>query len=243
MSRTAAALIIGNEILGGKIQEGNLIELARLLRSLGIELARVVVVSDDAATISREVSALSTAHDFLFTSGGVGPTHDDVTMAGVASAFHVPVVSHPELEEMLRLHFGKEIGAGHLRLAQVPQGAKLMSKPDALWPVTVIKNVWILPGIPEVFRMKLGIIREHLGGDTPFLSRAVYTNLEEADLTSMLDQIVRNHPAVEVGSYPTWSNAKYRTKLTFDGKDDAAIGRAVDEFLALLPDGEPQRVE
>jgi len=243
MSRTAAALIIGNEILSGKIQETNLLELARVLRELGIDLKRVVVVTDEPTTIAKEVTALTSTHDFVFTSGGVGPTHDDVTMVGVASAFNVPVVPHPTLEEMLRRHFGERINENHLRLALVPQGARLLSKPDSLWPVTVIENVWILPGIPEVFRKKLEIAREHLAGDSPFLSRAVYTMLDEADLAPMLNEVVLKHPSVDVGSYPAWSDKKYRTKLTFDGKDGAAIARAVDAFLTLLPEGEPQWTE
>ncbi|HEX9722779.1 MAG TPA: molybdopterin-binding protein [Vicinamibacteria bacterium] len=243
MSRTAAALIIGNEILSGKIQETNLVELARVLRELGIDLKRVVVVTDELATIAKEVTALASTHDFVFTSGGVGPTHDDVTMVGIASAFNVPVVTHPTLEDMLRRHFGDRINDNHLRLALVPQGARLLSKPDSLWPVTVIENVWILPGIPEVFRKKLEIAREHLAGDSPFLSRAVYTMLDETDLAPMLNEVVLKHPDVGVGSYPAWSDKKYRTKLTFDGKDGAAIGRAVDDFLALLPKGEPRSTE
>ena len=243
MPRTAAALVIGNEILSGKIQESNLVELARVLRELGIDLKRVVVVTDDLATIAKEVSALASAHDFVFTSGGVGPTHDDVTMAGIASAFGVPVVAHPTLEEMLRRHFGERINDGHLRLALVPQGARLLTKPDSLWPVTVIENVWILPGIPEVFRKKLDIARDHLGGDPPYISRAVYTRLDEADLAPLLNEIVANHPDVAIGSYPAWSDKKFRTKLTFDGKDEAAINRALDAFLALLPEGEPQWME
>ncbi len=243
MSRTAAALIIGNEILGGKIQESNLRQLAQLLRQLGIDLNRVSIVSDDVATISKEVAALSSSHDFLFTSGGVGPTHDDVTMEGVASAFGVPVVTDPVLEEKLRSHFGDSINENHLCLALVPKGARLLSKAESLWPATVIENVWILPGIPEVFQKKLPIVEEHLGGDLPFLSRAVYTKLDEADLAPMLNEVVRNHPTVDVGSYPTWADKKYSTKLTFDGKDGEAISRAVDEFVALLPDGEPQWIE
>ena len=243
MSRTAAALIIGNEILGGKIQESSLRQLAQLLRQLGIHLNRVVIAADDVATISKEVAALSSSHDFLFTSGGVGPTHDDVTMEGVASAFGVPVVTDPVLEEKLRSHFGDSINENHLRLALVPKGARLLSKAESLWPVTVIENVWILPGIPEVFQKKLPIVEEHLGGDLPFLSRAVYTKLDEADLAPTLNEVVRNHPTVDIGSYPTWAEKKYSTKLTFDGKDGQAISRAVDEFVALLPDGEPQWIE
>ena len=104
-------------------------------------------------------------------------------------------------------------------------------------------NVWILPGIPEVFQKKLPIVQEHLGGDLPFLSRAVYTKLDEADLAPLLNEVVRNHLTVDIGSYPTWADRKYNTKLTFDGKDGDAISQAVDEFVALLPDGEPQWIE
>ncbi len=243
MSRTAAALIIGNEILCGKIQEKNLGQLAKLLRRLGIHLDRVVIVTDKVETISKEVAALSSSHDFLFTSGGVGPTHDDVTMEGVAAAFGVPVVSDPVLEGKLRSHFGNSINESHLRLALVPKGAQLLSKAESLWPATVMENVWILPGIPEVFQKKLPIVEEHLGGDLPFLSRAVYTKLDEADLAHMLNKVVGSHPTVDIGSYPTWADQKYNTKLTFDGKDEGAITRAVDEFVALLPDGEPQWIE
>ncbi len=145
MSRTAAALIIGNELLGGKIQESNLRQLAQLLRQLGISLNRAVIVTDDVATISKEVAALSSSHDFLFTSGGVGPTHDDVTMEGIASAFGVPVVTDPVLEEKLRRHFGDSINENHLRLALVPQGTRLLFNTESLWSATGMANVWILP--------------------------------------------------------------------------------------------------
>lgn len=243
MARTAAALIIGDEILSGKIQEANLVELARLLRSLGIELRRVVFLPDEVKLIAREVSRLASTHDDLFTSGGVGPTHDDVTLDGVARAFRVPVVIHPELLQLYKGHFGENLNEGHLRLASVPSGARLLSIAASRWPVVVMGNVWILPGIPEVFRMKLPILRQHLQADTPFISRAVYTGMEESDLKALLDRVVAKHPQVVIGSYPTWSDPRYRTKITFDGKQSSAIERAVKDLLALLPDGEPQWIE
>ena len=121
--RTAAALVIGNELLSGKVDEANLPVLARALRGLGVLLRRVVMVQDDARTIAREVQVLSAAHDWLFTSGGVGPTHDDVTIEAVAAAFGVAVVPSPQMEAMLREHYGARCTDGHLRMALVPEGA------------------------------------------------------------------------------------------------------------------------
>jgi len=241
--RTAAALVIGNELLSGKVQDANVLALALMLRRLGISLRRVVMVEDVVSVIAAEVSALAAAHDVLFTSGGVGPTHDDVTMDAVAAAFDVPVVVDAEMERMLRAHYGERVNEGHLRMARVPAGAVQRSSAEVRWPVTVVRNVWVLPGIPEIFRMKLPIIEAALGADVPYVSRAVFTNMDEGTLKPLLDAVVAAHPDVDVGSYPTWSDASYRTKLTFDGRDRAKIDEALGAFLRTLPAGEPQRVE
>lgn len=243
MNKTAAALIIGNELLTGKTQESNLLGLARTLRSLGIVLSRTVLVLDDKSTIAKEVSELASSHDYLFTSGGVGPTHDDVTQDGIAAAFGVPIVIDPTLEKMVRDYYKGDVNEGKLRLARVPEGARLVYATSSPWPVTVLNNVWIIPGIPEIFRMKLPIIQEHLGTGTPFVSRSVFVKMEEHDLKSILDDLVQGHPAVEVGSYPAWNNPNYHTKVTFDGKEQEAIDRAVQEFLGRLPENEPQWME
>jgi molybdopterin-biosynthesis enzyme MoeA-like protein len=243
MAKTAAVLIVGNELLSGKTRESNLIELARLLRSLGIQLERAVFVLDDVETIAREVSTLASSFDYLFTSGGVGPTHDDVTLEAIAQSFGVPVVTQPDLLALYKKHYGEKLNEGHIRLAGVPQGAKLLTTSASPWPLAVMKNVWILPGIPEVFRMKLPIIRQHLGADRPFLTRAVFTKMDEPDLKPLLDEVVRKHPGVDVGSYPVWSDPKYRTKITFDGREKDLIDDALATLLDLLPEGEPQWVD
>ena len=240
---SAAALIIGNELLSGKVEESNLPELARLLRGLGVRLTRVVLVADDVEIIAEEVRALASSHDWLFTSGGVGPTHDDVTIEGVARAFGVAVVSSPQLEGMLRAHYKERCTDGHLRMALIPEGAALEVSADVRWPTVRFRNVFCLPGIPEVFRMKLPVVAAHLGGGRAFVSAAVYTLMDEGDLKPLLDSVVAAFPAVEVGSYPKWTNPDYRTKLTFDGQDTALVKAACDAFVASLPEGEPQRVE
>jgi molybdenum cofactor synthesis domain-containing protein len=243
-SPSAAAIVVGNEILSGKVSEANVYELARLLRDSGVLLSRVVVIPDDLETISRETRALSAEHDYVITSGGVGVTHDDVTIAGVARAFGVPVVRDPELEALIRLHYGKKILENHLALANVPQGARKLTAHGYTWPLVAIENVFILPGIPEIFRRKLGILRAHLEKTlAPFLSRAVYTRMDEALLKPLLDEVVASHTAVEVGSYPRWNDPKYETKITFDGKEGEAIERALEHFLKLLPPGEPQWID
>lgn len=240
---TAAALVIGDEILSGKVEEANVAVLARALRSLGVLLARVVLVMDDVETIEREVRELSSRHDWLFTSGGVGPTHDDVTIEAVARAYGVRVVSSPEMEALLRAHYKDRCTEGHLRMALMPEGASLEVTSAVTWPTIRLANTWLLPGIPEVFRMKLQVVVAHLAGRPAFVSRAVYVQLDEGELKPLLDQIVAQYPDVSIGSYPKWLDPTYRTKLTFDGADAQRVGSAHGAFVALLPRGEPQRVE
>lgn len=240
---TAAALVIGNEILSGKVEEANVTALARTLRPLGVLLRRVVVVMDDVETIAREVVELSRAHDWLFTSGGIGPTHDDVTVEGVAHAFGVRVVSSPEMESMLRAHYKERFTEGHLRMALVPEGASLEVTAEITWPTIRLKNTWLLPGIPEVFRMKLPVVVARLAGSRAFVSRAVYVKMEEGELKPLLDRVVAAFPDVLVGSYPKWLDPAYKTKLTFDGRDIDRVIAARESFTASLPPGEPQKTE
>jgi len=244
---TAAMVVIGDEILSGKVAEANLGVLAQTLRSLGIRLRRVVVVADEVDTIAGEVLDLAPTNDWLFTSGGIGPTHDDVTVEAVAKAFGVGVVSSPEMEAMLRAHYGERCTEGHLRMALVPQGSALEVTREITWPTIRLKNTWLLPGIPEVFRMKLAVVASVIAREGPasdaFVSRAVYTKIDEGILRPALDRIVAQFPDVAIGSYPKWLDPSYKTKLTFDGRDPVRVTAARDAFLELLPEGEPQRLE
>jgi molybdenum cofactor synthesis domain-containing protein len=239
--KTAAALIIGNELLSGKVDEANVGVLARALRGLGVLLARVVMVPDDIAVIAAEVRALSASHDWLFTSGGVGPTHDDVTVDAVAKAFGVAVVTDPDLEAMIRRHYAGRVTTGHLRMALVPEGATLETVPEVPWPTVRMANTWVMPGVPEAFRMKIPVVIARLSGARAFVSHAVYTKMDEGDLKPLLDAVVARYPDVEVGSYPKWGDPSYKTKLTFDGLDEPRVIAARDAFVVTLPAGEPQR--
>lgn len=241
-ARTAAALLIGNELLSGKIHEANLVELARTLRAAGVHLKRAVMVPDEIDVIADEVRTLHSRYDLVFTSGGVGPTHDDITIEAVAKAFDVPAVVDETFEAMLRDVYGDRMTEGHRRMALVPLGADLVTHEEIRWPTVRMKNVWVLPGVPEAFRMKLAVVRDHVRGAYRFAAREIFTRMDEPDLKPLLDKLVAAHPDVGIGSYPKWFDARYKTKITFDATDEAKLEAAVAEFLALLPEGEPQRL-
>ena len=120
-------------------------------------------------------------------------------------------------------------------MARVPQGCELLSSPDVKWPTVVMRNVWVMPGVPELFRMKLAIVREHLVGPVQIVSRALFTHMEETELKPLLDRVVADHGEVEIGSYPKWFDPSYKTKVTFDGTREAAVEAAHAQLLALLP--------
>lgn len=239
---TAAALLIGNELLSGKIHEANLLELARTLRSVGVKLRRAIVVPDEMDLIAADIRALSAAHDLVFTSGGVGPTHDDITIEAVALAFGVRAVIDPVFESMLADVYGDRMTDGHRRMALVPEGAELVSHDDVRWPTVLMKNVWVLPGVPEAFRMKLQVVRARVRGAAQFFGKEVLTKMDEPDLKPLLDRVVAAHPDVDVGSYPKWFDSRYKTKITFDSTDASKLEAAVQDFLSELPQGEPQSV-
>jgi molybdenum cofactor synthesis domain-containing protein len=233
--RRAAALIIGNELLTGKTADANLVLLARSLREIGIALVRVVMIPDDCAAIVTEVRSLAATHDFVFTSGGLGPTHDDVTVEAVARAFDVPTEVPDPLRQSLERYFGERMTEGHLRMARVPRGARLLGATDTSWPTIVMGNVWLLPGPPATFARKMSIVRGELGGAAPFVSLRVRTRLDECTLKPWLDRVVSEHPEVEIGSYPQWLPGSHHTEITFDARDAGHAVDARDAFVALLP--------
>ena len=220
-------LVIGNEILTGKIQDQNVAFVAQELFALGVSLRRVIVCPDEVEVIASDLNALRHAHDFVFTTGGVGPTHDDVTIAGVAAAFGRAIVRDPRMETMLRAHYKERLGEGHLRMADVPEGAALLSTPEVPWPTVNLENVFIFPGVPELVRLKFPQLRERLREGAGFVSRAVYTTSDEGDIAALLDAVVAAFPDVSIGSYPQWRELSYRTKLTVDGRDPERVEAAI----------------
>ncbi|MEM1417019.1 MAG: competence/damage-inducible protein A [Myxococcota bacterium] len=237
MTRTAGALVIGNEILTGKIEERNVAYLGRMLFELGISLRRVVVCVDEVEVIAAELDALRKEHDWVFTSGGVGPTHDDVTLDGVARSFGRKLVRSPELVGLIEgwhRKQGREVNEAHLRMADVVEGARQLRTRDMRWPVQIVENVVVLPGVPEVFRMKLDAVRDELDEGEGFVGRAVYTGCDEGDIAELLQRITERFAGVTVGSYPNWGGKGFRTKVTFDGREAASVAGAEAMLLEAL---------
>jgi molybdenum cofactor synthesis domain-containing protein len=230
---TAAILVIGDEILSGKTEEQNAHLLIGELRELGVALRRIAVIPDDIEEVASAVRELSARFDHVFTSGGVGPTHDDVTIAGIARAFDRSIVRHPDLERRIKSYFGEEADESRLRMADVPEGSELIDAPELRWPMLACKNVYILPGVPEHFRRKFIAIRERFRV-APFYARAIYTLEDEFDLAGNLRAVADAHPQVAIGSYPSFSSNDYRVKLTLESKDGAALDAAVGELMAML---------
>jgi molybdenum cofactor synthesis domain-containing protein len=233
MNTTAAILVIGDEILSGKTEEQNARFLIGELRDLGVALRCILTIPDEIETVATAARDLSTRFDYIFTSGGVGPTHDDVTIKGIALAFNRPVVRHPELESRIRNYFGARAEESHLRMADVPEGAELIDAPDLRWPTLACENIYILPGVPELFRKKFTAIRERFRA-TPFFARAIFTHEDEFDFAGRLQELALQHPLVMIGSYPNFSSPEFRVKLTLESKDEAALELAVTALLALL---------
>ena len=234
MPKTAGIILVGNEILSGKIQDANAVYLCRELRALGVEMRRITVIPDEVDLIAREVATFSADHDVVFTSGGVGPTHDDVTIEGVARAMGVPVVRHPRLVAMLEQYYGAALKDAHLKMAEIPSGAELLSDENVRFPTVLMRNVYVLPGVPEVFRRKFDAIRERFR-DAPIHLRNVFVGIGEGVLADYMNDLLRDFPDLAVGSYPEFSNPEYRVKVTLESRDREYVERALGQFLERLP--------
>ena len=240
--KTAAIVVIGNEILTGKSEDKNASFLIGEMYDLGVALKRIVVIPDDVDVIATAVRECARDFDYVFTSGGVGPTHDDVTIEGVARAFGREVVRHPELEAMLRGYFGDGINEARLRMADAPDGSELIREGDLRWPVLAVQNVIVLPGVPELFRKKFEAIRERFRA-APFFIRVIYTREDEFDIASRLDDVAARHSDVDIGSYPTFTNQDYKVKITLESKAQDSLERARDQLLQLLDAASIARTE
>lgn len=232
---SAAALVIGNELLTGKIREANVEVLAKELFALGIELERVVFCADEVETIAAELQALTARHDWVFSSGGVGPTHDDVTLEAVAKACGRPLERSPEIEGLLRGFYGDRINEDHLRMADVPAGAKLLTALGSPWPLVLVEKIFVLPGLPEVFRYKMPILRLHLQGGRPFFTRVLATHAEEGDIAAPLRRVAEAFPALRIGSYPRGIEPGARVTISFEGQEESLVESAVAALHAALP--------
>ena len=234
VERTAAILVIGNEILTGKVEETNARWLSEQLFELGVSLKRILVIPDEIEVISESVRALRPTVNHLFTSGGIGPTHDDQTIPGIARALGRPVVRIAPLEQLLRHYYGERCNDDVLRMADAPEGFELIDAADRNWPVLAVENVVILPGVPEIFRKKFHSIRERFRSE-PFALEVLYTTLEEPLLAAHLNRVTASFPAVSVGSYPKFTDPRYKVKVTIESKDAGLVADAMRLLKTLVP--------
>ncbi len=227
---TAAIVVIGREILTGKFADENGPYLTQRLRALGIDLRRLAIIDDDVDAIAEEV-ARSAQHDHVFTTGGVGPTHDDVTFEGVAQAFGMSLRLDPDLRALLAKH--GLVDEANLRMATVPDGAELVRAGGASYPTIRVRNVYVLPGIPALVQQKFEALAPSLPGKTLHAAR-VYARDRESDVAGALAALDAAHPAVDIGSYPRWGEAEHRLIVTLESGDRAALEAAVAGVSGLV---------
>jgi molybdenum cofactor synthesis domain-containing protein len=239
---TAGVVIVGNEILSGKVADTNSVFLARELRAIGAELCRVVVVADAIEEIAEVVRDFARRFHVVFTSGGVGPTHDDVTIAGVARALGRPVMRHPEIEMALRQLFKDKLNAAGLKMAEVPEGAELIRGGDLSFPVVKVENVYLLPGIPSILEEKFHAIKARFAGPRYHL-KALYSARGESAIAEYLDATLAKFPELLLGSYPRLGDPEYRVKVTLESKTRAYVEAAFAHLVDILPEGTVVRTE
>jgi molybdenum cofactor synthesis domain-containing protein len=232
--RNCALVVIGNEILSGKIHDTNTFFAARELRAIGVTLQRIAVVPDELDAIAEEVRYCSQRFGFVITSGGVGPTHDDITIAGVAAALGRPVVIHPRLDALIREHFGDRPNNAGMKMAEVPEGAVLIEGGPMIFPTVQVENIYMLPGIPQLFEGKLLAIKPRFATD-PYFARAIYSSAGEGRIASILDACLERFPKLLLGSYPKIGNSEYRVKVTLESKERDYVDDAFRYLLELLP--------
>ena len=234
MDRTAGIIIIGNEILSGKVTDTNTPYLARELRALGVTLRRIVTVSDELPEIAAAIREFGPRYDIVFTSGGVGPTHDDVTMEGIALGLDRRLVRDPLIEGRLREFYGDKVNEARLKMSEVPEGSELIVDGKLGFPTIKCENFYILPGIPEIFEQKFQAMRERFAA-TPYVLRVVYTREGEGTIAQHLNATLVAFPQLMLGSYPKIGNPEYVVKLTLESKDGDYVDRALAHLLQLLP--------
>lgn len=232
---TAAVLIIGDEILSGRTQDTNLNAIARYLGVHGVEVAEARVVGDVEEEIVATVNHLRERYDYLITTGGIGPTHDDITADCVALAFGVPLYEHPEIIAMMESRWQGELNAARRRMARVPEGGSLVKNPVQGPPGFQIGNVFVLAGVPSIMRGMLEDVGPRLKGGAVTISRTVRVDGSgEGVIAAPLAAVARAHPTLSLGSYPFFSNEGYGSNLVVRGRDADELAATLVELEAAL---------
>lgn len=235
---TAAMLVIGDEILSGRTRDVNMHHLAQELTHTGIDLSEVRVVHDDEAAIIKAVRELSAGYEFVFTSGGIGPTHDDITAEAVARAFDTPIGIRDDARAILAAHYearGQELNEARLRMARIPEGAMLIDNPVSAAPGFTLGNVHVMAGVPSIFEAMLASVLPALSGGAPMLSQAWEVRRGEGDIAGPLADLAARYPDLSVGSYPFIRDGCHGAQIVLRGQDGARLDAAMAELAEIFP--------
>jgi molybdenum cofactor synthesis domain-containing protein len=235
---TAAMIVIGDEILSGRTRDSNMHYLAGELTKVGIDLREVRVVSDDAPAIIAAVKALSAGYTHVFTSGGIGPTHDDITADCIAAAFGRSIDVRDDARALLAAHYartGGELNAARLRMARIPEGASLIENPVSTAPGFTLENVHVMAGVPTVFQAMVASVLPTLTGGKPLLSQTLRIQRGEGDIAGPLGDLAARYPDLSIGSYPYQINGAYGANIVIRGQDGARVDAAMAELATLFP--------
>ena len=236
---TAAMLVIGDEILSGRTRDANTHHLACELTKAGIDLREVRVVSDDAEAITAATRALSHDYIHVFTSGGIGPTHDDITADCIAAAFGRPIDIRADARAILEAHYqatGTELNAARLRMARIPEGAVLIDNPVSAAPGFILENVYVMAGVPQIFQAMVASVLPTLTGGAPLLSQTLRINRGEGDIAGPLGELAAQFPDLSIGSYPFSHSGAFGAHIVIRGHDGARIDAAMQSLARLFPD-------
>lgn len=235
MNPTACLIIIGNEILSGRTQDKNLSHLALTLNERGVQLREARVVPDIEGEIIAAVNACRAKYTYVFTTGGIGPTHDDITSASVAKAFGVPIHRHPEAERILRAHYTEDqVNEARLKMADVPLGAQLIDNPVSSAPGYRMENVFVFAGVPRIMQAMLDAVKYTLTQGAPVQALSITCNLSEGEIAGELTRIQSIYPDVEIGSYPYFKQGVLSTSLVMRSTDGTANKKAYDDVSSLI---------
>lgn len=235
---TAAMIVIGDEILSGRTRDSNMHYLAQELTKTGIDLREVRMISDDAPAIVAAVRSLAESYDHVFTSGGIGPTHDDITADCIAQAFDRSIDIRDDARALLAAHYartGTELNAARLRMARIPEGATLIDNPVSAAPGFILGNVHVMAGVPTVFQAMVASVLPQLTGGKPLLSQTLRIERGEGDIAGPLGELAARYPDLSMGSYPYQLNGVYGANIVIRGQDGAQVDAAMAELAAFFP--------
>lgn len=239
---TAAIVIIGNEILSAKVKDTNSFYLCEELRFLGVDVQRIITIPDDFETIGKIAKEYSGKYTWVFTSGGIGPTHDDITVSAIAAGLGVETVQSPELGHLIKKYYGDELTEAHLKMAEIPAGSNLIKNKALLSPQLQFRNIFIFPGIPELLQSRFNAIKE-MFKQVPIFLKQIFMTADEGAIAEILNATMERYPELLLGSYPALWRKDYTLKLTLESRAESYLNKALDYLKEHLPKDKILRID